>query len=35
MLGVLVMIWAIVELALMPSEQGSNRYGPNPMRALI
>ena len=33
--GVLVLIWAIIELGLMPSEQGSNRFGPNPLRAMI
>lgn len=25
-----VLIWALVELALMPSERGTNRFGPNP-----
>lgn len=30
--GVLVIIWAFVELALLPGEQGSNRFGPNPLR---
>jgi len=34
-LGVAVIIWAVVELGLMPSEKGSNRFGPNPMRAMI
>lgn len=28
---VLVAIWAVVELGVMPGEQGANRYGPNPM----
>ncbi|HYE43371.1 MAG TPA: DUF805 domain-containing protein [Caulobacteraceae bacterium] len=32
-LGVLVLIWAVVELAVLPGEQGSNRFGPNPRRA--
>ncbi len=27
----LVLVWAVVELALLPGEQGSNRYGLNPM----
>jgi uncharacterized membrane protein YhaH (DUF805 family) len=26
-----VLIWAFVELAVMPGEQGANRYGLNPM----
>ncbi len=26
------LLWAFVELALMPGEQGSNRFGPNPLR---
>jgi uncharacterized membrane protein YhaH (DUF805 family) len=30
----LVVLWAFVELALMPGETGSNRYGPNPLRPL-
>lgn len=28
----LVLIWAIVELGVLPGEQGANRYGPNPLR---
>lgn len=32
-LGVIALVWAVIELAVMPGEQGSNRYGPNPMRA--
>jgi len=32
-LGVIVLIWAVIELALMPGEQGANRFGPNPQRA--
>ncbi|HYF23089.1 MAG TPA: DUF805 domain-containing protein [Caulobacteraceae bacterium] len=31
-IGLLVIGWAVVELALMPGEQGANRFGPNPMR---
>jgi uncharacterized membrane protein YhaH (DUF805 family) len=27
----LVVVWAFVELAVMPGEQGANRYGRNPM----
>ena len=27
------LVWAAVELGLMPGEQGSNRFGPNPQRA--
>lgn len=27
----LVLVWAFVELALMPGEQGANRYGLNPV----
>ena len=27
----LVVIWALVELAIMPGEQGPNRYGANPV----
>jgi len=34
-LGLVVIAWAVVELGLMSSEQGANRFGPNPMRALI
>ena len=29
----LVLIWATVELAVMPGEQGANRYGPNPLKS--
>lgn len=29
-LGVVVLVWATVELAVMPGEQGANRFGPNP-----
>lgn len=27
-----VLVWAIVELGVMPGEQGANRYGPHPLR---
>jgi uncharacterized membrane protein YhaH (DUF805 family) len=27
----LVLVWAAVELAMLPGEQGANRYGVNPM----
>lgn len=30
----LVLVWAGVELAVMPGEPGANRYGPNPLRPL-
>jgi uncharacterized membrane protein YhaH (DUF805 family) len=30
---VLVLIWAVVELGVMPGEAGTNRYGANPLRA--
>lgn len=30
---VLVLVWAVVELAVLPSEQGANRFGPNPLKA--
>ncbi|HEY2659637.1 MAG TPA: DUF805 domain-containing protein [Caulobacteraceae bacterium] len=29
----LVILWAVVELAVLPSEQGANRYGGNPLKA--
>ena len=31
LLFVVVAIWAVVELGVMPGEQGANRYGPNPL----
>ncbi len=31
-IGLVVLIWAGVELALMPGEQGANRFGPNPQK---
>jgi uncharacterized membrane protein YhaH (DUF805 family) len=30
----LVVVWAIVELAVLPGEQGANRYGLNPLAPL-
>jgi uncharacterized membrane protein YhaH (DUF805 family) len=30
----LVLVWAVVEIALMPGEPGANRYGVNPLRPL-
>lgn len=27
-----ILIWAAVELGVMPGEPGANRYGPNPLR---
>ena len=30
----LVIVWAIVELGVLSGEQGANRYGPNPLRAI-
>jgi uncharacterized membrane protein YhaH (DUF805 family) len=29
-----VLVWAVVELAVMPGEQGANRYGVNPVAPL-
>ena len=29
----LVLVWAVVELGVMPGEPGANRYGPNPLNA--
>lgn len=31
-IGLIVIAWAAIELALMPGEQGANRYGANPQR---
>jgi uncharacterized membrane protein YhaH (DUF805 family) len=31
-LFVLVILWAIVDLAVIPGEQGTNRFGANPLR---
>ncbi len=30
----LVVLWALVELAVVPGEMGANRYGANPLRPL-
>jgi uncharacterized membrane protein YhaH (DUF805 family) len=30
----LVIVWASVELAILPGEPGANRYGPNPLKPL-
>lgn len=30
-LAVPVLIWAVVELAVLPGEQGANRFGPSPV----
>lgn len=32
-MGVIALVWAVIELAVMPGEQGANRYGPNPQKA--
>jgi uncharacterized membrane protein YhaH (DUF805 family) len=29
----IVLVWSAIELGLMPGEQGSNRYGPSPLKA--
>jgi uncharacterized membrane protein YhaH (DUF805 family) len=31
----LVLIWALVDLAVMPGEAGTNRYGPNPLKPAV
>jgi len=31
-LFMLVIIWAVIELGVMGGEQGTNRFGPNPLR---
>jgi uncharacterized membrane protein YhaH (DUF805 family) len=31
-LGLIVIAWAVVELSVIPGEQGSNRFGPNPQK---
>jgi uncharacterized membrane protein YhaH (DUF805 family) len=31
-LAIPVLIWSAVELGLLPGEQGTNRFGPNPIR---
>ena len=30
-LGVLMLLWTIIDLGFMPGERGENRYGPNPL----
>jgi uncharacterized membrane protein YhaH (DUF805 family) len=30
-----VLVWAVVELGVMPGEAGTNRYGANPLRAVV
>ncbi|CAN5492232.1 DUF805 domain-containing protein [soil metagenome] len=30
-----VVIWAIIELGVMPGEQGANRYGANPLKPAV
>jgi uncharacterized membrane protein YhaH (DUF805 family) len=30
----LVLFWTLIDLGLMPGEQGVNRYGPNPLKPL-
>lgn len=30
----LVLVWALIELAVLPGEQGANRYGQSPLRAV-
>ncbi|HQR90868.1 MAG TPA: DUF805 domain-containing protein, partial [Caulobacter sp.] len=30
----IVILWAVVELGVMGSEQGANRYGPNPLKSI-
>ena len=27
-----ILVWAVVELAVLPGEQGPNRFGPNPLK---
>ncbi len=29
---ILALVWALVELAVLPGEQGANRFGPNPLK---
>ena len=31
----LVLVWALVDLAIMPGEAGTNRYGPNPLKPAV
>jgi len=30
-----IVVWAIIELGVMPGEQGANRYGPNPLKPVV
>jgi uncharacterized membrane protein YhaH (DUF805 family) len=30
----LVLFWAVIDLGVMPGEQGANRYGPNPLNPI-
>ena len=30
-----VVVWAIIELGVMPGEQGANRYGANPLKPAV
>jgi uncharacterized membrane protein YhaH (DUF805 family) len=30
-----VLIWALIDLAAMPGEAGTNRYGPNPLKPAV
>ena len=32
---VLVVIWAVIELAVLPGEQGANRFGPSPGKGTV
>jgi uncharacterized membrane protein YhaH (DUF805 family) len=32
-LGVIALVWAAVELAVLMGEEGANRYGPNPLKS--
>jgi uncharacterized membrane protein YhaH (DUF805 family) len=34
LLALPVMIWSLVELGLLPGEQGANRFGPSPLAAV-
>jgi uncharacterized membrane protein YhaH (DUF805 family) len=34
MLGLLVLVWAGIDLSLMPGERGVNRYGSNPVASV-
>jgi uncharacterized membrane protein YhaH (DUF805 family) len=31
----LVVIWAVIDLAVMPGETGTNRFGPNPLKPAL